>query len=56
LNKFSDYRILNQAVLRVKASPHFALSVKWNYLHDRFPAGVAPRSPYTFSTGIDYDF
>lgn len=56
LKKLSDYRILNQLVFRVKASPHFAMSMKWNYLHDRFPAGVAPRSPYSFSTGIDYDF
>jgi hypothetical protein len=56
LKKFSDYRLLNQAAFKVKASPHFALSVKWNYLHDRFPAGVAPRTTYSFSTGIDYDF
>lgn len=56
LKKISDSRILNQAILRVKASPHFSLSVKWNYLHDRFPAGVAPRTTYSFSTGIDYGF
>jgi hypothetical protein len=56
LKKFNDYRLLNQAVFKVKASPHFALSVKWNYLHDRFPAGVAPRTTYSFSTGVDYDF
>lgn len=56
LKKLSDYRILNQVVFKVKASPHFSLSVKWSYLHDRFPAGTAPRSPYSFSTGVDYDF
>jgi|CXWL01.1.fsa_nt_gi hypothetical protein len=56
LKKPSDYRLLNQAIFKVKASPHFALSVKWNYLYDRFPAGIVPRNPYSFSTGIDYDF
>lgn len=56
LKKFSDYRVLNQAAFKVKASRHFALSVKWNYLHDRFPAGEAPRTTYSFSTGVDYDF
>jgi Protein of unknown function, DUF481 len=56
LKKMSDYRILNQASLRVKATRHFSLSLKWNYLHDRFPAGTAPKTTYTFATGIDYDF
>ncbi|MCX6319386.1 MAG: DUF481 domain-containing protein [Bacteroidetes bacterium] len=56
LKKWSDYRLLNQASLRVKATKHFSLSVKWNYLHDRFPAGTAPRTTYTFATGVDYDF
>lgn len=56
LKKLSDYRILNQASLRVKATRHFSLSLKWNYLHDRFPAGTAPKTTYTFATGIDYDF
>ncbi|HEY6062093.1 MAG TPA: DUF481 domain-containing protein [Chitinophagaceae bacterium] len=54
LKKFSDYRILNQISLNVKATPHFGLSVKWNYLHDRFPAGNAPRTVYEFGTGITY--
>lgn len=56
LDKFSDYRFLNQAIFKVKASPHFAMALKWNYLHDRYPAGAAPRTPYSFATGIDYDF
>lgn len=56
LKKLSDYRILNQATLKVKATKHFGLSLKWNYLHDRFPAGTAPRTTYTFATGVDYDF
>jgi hypothetical protein len=53
--KLSDYRILNQLVLKAKMSRHFSLSVKWNYLHDRFPAGNAPRTTYNLSTGIDFD-
>lgn len=54
--KLSDYRILNQVSLKVKATTHFSLSVKWHYLHDRFPAGEAPKTTYTFATGIDYEF
>jgi Protein of unknown function, DUF481 len=53
--KFSDYRILNQVTFKVKASKHFALSVKWDYLYDRFPAGNAPRTTYNLLTGIDVD-
>jgi len=55
LKKLSDYRISNQVSLNVKATPHFGLSVKWNYLHDRFPAGTAPRTTYSFATGITYE-
>jgi hypothetical protein len=55
LKKFSDYRIMNQFVFRVKATPHFSLTLKWNYLHDRFPAGTAPKTIYNFSTGFTYD-
>lgn len=55
-SQFSDYRILNQASLKVRATKHFSLSVKWNYLHDRFPAGTAPKTTYHFGTGVDYEF
>lgn len=55
VSKFSDNRILNQVVFRVKATPHFGMSMRWNYLHDRFPAGTAPRTVYSFATGLDYD-
>jgi hypothetical protein len=54
--QFSDYRILNQSSLKVKATRHFALSLRYNYLHDRFPGGTAPKTTYTFSTGIEFDF
>ncbi len=55
VKKFSDYRVLNQVVFRVKATPHFSMSVKWNYLYDRFPAGTAPQTTYSFATGVDYE-
>lgn len=55
VNKLSDYRIMNQLSFKVKATPHFSLAVKWNYLHDRFPAGNAPKTTYNFATGFTYD-
>ncbi|MBI5856641.1 MAG: DUF481 domain-containing protein [Sphingobacteriales bacterium] len=55
VNKLSDYRILNQLAFQIKATPHFSLSLKWNYLHDRFPAGTAPKTTYNFATGITYE-
>ena len=48
---FADWRILNQLVINVKASKHFEMSVRWNYLHDRYPAGTAPKTTYSFDTG-----
>jgi hypothetical protein len=56
IKKIGDYRILNQASLKVKASKRFALSLKWNYLYDRFPAGTAPKTTYSFATGGDFNF
>lgn len=55
LNKLSDYRILNQITFNVKATNHFGLSLQWNYLHDRFPAGTAPKTTYNFATGFTYE-
>jgi hypothetical protein len=55
VNKFSDYRILHQLSFKIKATPHFSLALKWNYLHDGFPAGDAPKTVYNFATGINYD-
>lgn len=52
---FSNYQILNNALLKVKATKHLSLSVRWYLLHDHRPIGKAPESIYTFSTGIDYD-
>ena len=55
LAEFSDYRFMNQFMFKVKATPHFSLTVKWNYLHDRFPAGTAPKTIYNFATGFTYE-
>ncbi len=55
LNKISDNRILNQLSFQVKATTHLGLEVKWNYLHDRFPAGNAPSTTYVFATGLRYN-
>ncbi len=54
-NDISDYRLLNQATLKVKATEHFSLSVKWDYLYDRYPAGTAPRTTFNLMTGIDVE-
>lgn len=55
LSQFNDFRILNQISFKVKATPHFSLSVKWNYLHDKAPAGTAPKTVYNFATVFTYD-
>ena len=51
-NQFSDYRILNEATFKVKASKHFSVSMRWEFLYDRFPAGTSPTTTYNLSTGI----
>jgi Protein of unknown function, DUF481 len=55
LAEFGDYRFMNQFMFKVKATPHFSLTVKWNYLHDRFPAGTAPKTIYNYATGFTYE-
>jgi hypothetical protein len=56
LKKMSDFRILNETSLRVKAGKHFGFGIEWNYLHDRFPAGDSPKTTYDLSMGVQYDF
>jgi hypothetical protein len=56
VKKISDYRVLNQFVFKVRPKKHFSLSMRWNYLHDRFPAGRAPSTTYSFASGIGYEF
>jgi hypothetical protein len=55
-NKPSDFRILNQALVRAKTGKHFALTMRWNFLTDRNPASDAPKTTYNFSMGADYEF
>lgn len=56
IDNWNDYRILNQASLKVKAAKHFSVSVNWNYLNDNMPVAGIPSVNYTFSTGLDYEF
>lgn len=53
---FNDYRVLNQSKLRVKATKKLSLSMNYNYLFDHFPPEGTPKTNYSFSTGLDYDF
>lgn len=55
-NDFSDYRILTQARLKVKAGKNFAVTMRWYHLFDRRPAGSSPKEIYSFSTGLSYEF
>lgn len=54
--KISDYRIMNEATLKVKAYKQFGLSLSWRYLHDSNPAGTARQTTYLFSSGVNFDF
>ncbi|HYM94882.1 MAG TPA: DUF481 domain-containing protein, partial [Chitinophagaceae bacterium] len=56
LNYFNDYRLLNDVDVKVKASKRFSVSLQWNFIYDRFPAGTAPNTVYTFSSGFNYNF
>lgn len=56
LNNWNDYRILNQASLRVKAGKKFSIRINWNYLNDSYPVAGIPSVNYTLSTGFNYDF
>jgi hypothetical protein len=55
MKNFSDYRVSNQLTFNIKATPHFSVSLEWDYLYDRFPAGKAPATTYHFSTGLNYN-
>ncbi len=56
IDKFNDYRILNQSSFKVKASKKLTLGVNWNYLFDSYPAIGIPQVNYTLSTGLEYAF
>jgi hypothetical protein len=52
----SDYRILNQFVLNIKASKRFSIVTSWDYLYDSYPAVGAPKVNYTINNGFTYSF
>ncbi len=56
ITKPGDFRILNQALVKAKTGKRFALTMRWNFLHDRNPAIEAPKTTYSFSMGADYEF
>jgi hypothetical protein len=52
----SDYRILNQFVLNIKATKHFSIVTSWDYLFDSYPAVGTPKVNYTINNGFIYSF
>lgn len=56
LNLLKDYRLLNDVDIKVKASKRFSISLQWNLIYDKFPAGTAPYTIYTFASGFNYQF
>jgi len=52
---FNNYRLMNEINVKVKATKHFSMSINWDYLYDQFPAGTAPRTTYSISSGIQYE-
>ena len=55
INSSSDYRLLNQSKLKIKAGTRLSLVLNYNYLFDTFTAAETPKTNYSFSTGMDYD-
>lgn len=56
VNNINDSRIFHQVSCTVKASKRFGMYIKWNYLHDRRPAGTAPGTTYNFLSGFNFQF
>lgn len=56
LRKARDYRILNESLLRIRTSRHFAFTLESDYLFDRFPAYTAPQTTYQLEMGVQYNF
>lgn len=52
-NNFSDYRLLNQCIFKIKASKKISVTLNWNYQFDSIPAENVPRDTYSFSTGLE---
>ena len=43
LNDISDYRLLNQVLLRLKAGKYWAIRLDWNYLFDKKTSNGYPK-------------
>lgn len=56
VDRWSDFRILNQESANLSITQRLSATINWNYLYDRFPVKGVPRSNYTFSTGFKYAF
>lgn len=56
INSIADYRVLNQAGIKIKAGQHFGLSLYWNYLFDSRPVPGIPKVNYNLSSGLGYEF
>jgi len=49
----TDYRLLNQSSLKIKAAKKVAVVIRYNYQFDASPAAGVTRETYTFGTGVD---
>lgn len=56
IDRWGDFRILNQESASLSITQKLSATINWNYLYDRFPVEGVPRSNYTFSTGFKYAF
>ena len=52
-NDFSNYRLLNQSVFKIRAGKKVFVNLNWNYQFDAVPAAGVPGETYSFSTGIE---
>lgn len=53
---FTDYRILNQNSMNVKAGKHFVFSINFQFMYDAVPAKDIQNRTSKLSTGLGYRF
>ncbi len=53
---FTDYRLLNQNSLNVKAGKHFVFSINFQFMYDAAPAHGIQNRTSKVSTGLGYKF
>lgn len=56
LSRWADFRIMHEAMLKVKMNKHFSIRLRWNYLFDTYPVSGIPRKGLIYTTGLNYDF